>query len=273
MNIQTFLYNENFYKKLALTVAIIRLTPSHLSPKDYTIQLQNIFRRNQINESIQYEQVLLDIRSLRKSISIKIPTKTFDLLEYYADFLQTLFTRSTEFNIEIQTMIIETIERVFELIKENFFHEKYQTILKKLIYIILNYDIISNIQKHSIQHIRDFIDLVLIYINQSTMNTTAQIFIEQIGIYNSYFLLVFERILAELIIYLNQSNSNSTYGFILVNILEKIVEFNDSNTLEQILNNQSVRQQFHALLYICLSVNNNDNSLVISLWNIYGRIL
>lgn len=48
----------------------------------------------------------------------------------------------------------------------------------------------------------------------------------------------------------------------------------DNTVLEQILNNDSVRQQFHALLYTCLSVNNNDNiSLIIHLWNIYGRIL
>jgi hypothetical protein len=274
MNIQTFLYNENFYKKLALTISIIRLTPAHLTPKEYTIQLQNILRRNRINESIQYEQILLDIRTLRRSISIKsLPTKTFDLLEYYGNFLQNIFTVSIEFNIEIQTIIIETIDRIFELIKENFFREKYQVVFKRLINIILNYDIIPNIQEHSIQHIRDFIDLLLLYIKQSTMNSIAQIFIEQIGIYHSYFLLVFERILEELFIYLNKSNSNSTYGLILVNLLEKLVTFNDNTTLEQILNNPSVRQQFHALLYTCLALNNNDNSLAISIWNIYGRIL
>jgi hypothetical protein len=185
MNVQTFLYNENFYKKLALTTAIIRLTPAHLTPKDYTIQLQNILRRNKINEAIQFEQVLLDVRSLRKSVTTKIPTQSFDLLEHHGNFLQNIFRISTEFNIEIQTTIIETIDRIFELIKQNFFQikqEKYEALFKQLIHIILNFDIITNIQKHCIQHIRDFIDLVFMYIKQSTITTNAQMLIEQIGI-------------------------------------------------------------------------------------------
>lgn len=186
MNVQTFLYNENFYKKLALTIAIIRLTPSDLTPKDYTIQLQNNLRRNKINEAIQFEQVLLDVRSFRKSITIKIPTKSFDLLEHHGNFLQNILKISREFNIEIQTIIIETIDRIFELIKENFYQikqEKYETVFKQIINIILNFNIIPNVQKHCVQHIRDFIDLVLMYIKQSTVTTNAQMLIEQIGIY------------------------------------------------------------------------------------------
>jgi hypothetical protein len=185
MNIQTFLYNENFYKKLALTIAIIRLTPSYLTPREYTIQLQNILKQNQIDQSIQYEQVLLDIRSLKKSQSIIIPTKLFDLLEYHGNFLQNIFSISIEFNIEIQTIIIETINRIFELIKENFLEikqQKYEILFKQLINIILNYDIIPNIQSYSIQHIQKLIDLILIYIKQSIITTNAQMLIEQIGI-------------------------------------------------------------------------------------------
>jgi len=94
-----------------------------------------------------------------------------------------------------------------------------------------------------------------------------------LGCHPSYFLLVFERILGELFVYVDKLNSNSTYALILVNILQKLITSNDSTILEQILNNNSVRQQFHALLYTCLSVNNNDISFVIHLWNIYGRIL
>jgi len=185
MNIQTFLYNENFYKKLALTISIIRLTPSHLTPKEYTIQLQNILKQNQIDQAIQFEQVLLDIRSLQKSRSIIIPTKSFDLLEYYKNFLQNIFSISIEFNIEIQIIIIETIDRIFQLIKNNFLQikqQKYEILFKRLINIILNYDIIPNIQSYSIQHIQKLIDLILIYIKQSIITTNAQMLIEQIGI-------------------------------------------------------------------------------------------
>jgi hypothetical protein len=181
MNIQTFLYNENFYKKLALTIAIIRSTPTHLTPREYTIELQNILRRNRINQSIQFEQILLDLHSLRKSKTIQIPTKSFHLIESHSNFLQNIFARSIEFNLEIQTIVIETIQRIFELIKENFKQQKYETVIKQSINIILNFDIIPNIQKHSIEQIRNFLDLILIYIKQSANTTNAQMLIEQIG--------------------------------------------------------------------------------------------
>ncbi|CAF1177075.1 unnamed protein product [Adineta steineri] len=276
MNVQTFLYNENFYKKLALTIAIIRLTPSHLTPKDYTIYLQNNLRKTKINETIQYEQTLLDVHFLRKSLSIIIPTKSFDLLEHHGKFLQHILTISTEFNFDIQTIIIESIDHIFQLIKENFRQikqEKYEALFKQLITIILNFHIIPNIQQHSIEHIRNFINLILMYIQDTTITTNAQILIEQIGCHPSYFLLVFERILIELFANVDKINSNSTYSLILINILQKLVTLNDNTTLEQILNNESVRQQFHALLYTCLSKNNIDISLIVCLWNIYGRII
>ncbi|CAF2409318.1 unnamed protein product [Rotaria sp. Silwood2] len=207
---------------------------------------------------------------------MKIPRKSFHILEQYGNFLQKIFTLSTEFNIEIQTIIIETIDRIFDLIKENFFQikqNKYQVLFKQLIHTILNYDIIPNIQKHSIQYLRQFLHLLFIHIKQPTMTTNVQLLIEQIGCHQSYFLLVFERILIELLVYFDKSDSNSAYILILMNILEKLISSNDSTTLEQILNNESVRQQFHALLYTCLSSNKNEISLIISLWNIYGRIL
>jgi hypothetical protein len=103
--------------------------------------------------------------------------------------------------------------------------------------------------------------------------SSRDLFLLILGSYQSYFLLIFERILAELLVNYDKLNSHSTYGLILVNILQKLVSSNDSNTLEQILNTESVRQQFHALLYTCLCLNNNDIPLVIRLWNIYGRIL
>ncbi|CAF3567772.1 unnamed protein product [Rotaria socialis] len=277
MNAQTFVYNENFYKKLALTIAIIRATPSHMTPREYTIQLQNILRQNKIRQASQYEQVLLDVRSLRKSLAIKIPIKCFDLLEYHKNFLQNIFIVSTEFHIEIQIIIIETIDRIFQLIKENFFRiqqEKFDAVIKQTINTVLTFDIVPNIQQHSIQHIRQFIDLILMHLKQSTAITNAQAFIEQIGCCQSYFLVVFERILAELLVYFDKTDFDSTYGLILVDILQKLISSNGSTTVQQVLDNESIRQQFHELLYTCLAFNNNDNSsLVIYLWNIYGRIL
>ncbi|UJR09985.1 hypothetical protein I4U23_014209 [Adineta vaga] len=136
-------------------MAIIRLTPSHLTPRDFTIHLQNTLRRNKINEAIQFEQVLVDICSLRKSSrSMIIPKNAFDLLEHHGNFLQNVFTQSTDFNIELQTLIIETMDRIFELMKENLLRikeEKYEILFKQLIGIIINYDIVPNIQKSSIQ--------------------------------------------------------------------------------------------------------------------------
>ena len=276
MNIQTFLCNENFYKKLALTVAIIRSTPTHLTPREYTIELQNILRRNKINQSIQFEQILSDLQSFRKSKSIIIPTKSFDLIESHSNFLQTIFTQSIDLNLEIQSIVIETIQRIFELIKENFSlikQQKYETLFKQSINIILNYDIIPNIHKHSIEHIRNFLDLIFTYIKQSTNANSAQMLIEQIGYRPSNFLLVFERLIAELFDYFDKTNTNPSYASTLIDILQKLVTTHDQTILEQILNNDSVRQQYHTLLYTCLSMNHNNLPLIIHLWNIYGRIL
>ncbi|CAM2717225.1 unnamed protein product [Rotaria socialis] len=230
MNAQTFVYNENFYKKLALTIAIIRATPSHMTPREYTIQLQNILRQNKIRQASQYEQVLLDVRSLRKSLAIKIPIKCFDLLEYHKNFLQNIFIVSTEFHIEIQIIIIETIDRIFQLIKENFFRiqqEKFDAVIKQTINTVLTFDIVPNIQQHSIQHIRQFIDLILMHLKQSTAITNAQALIEQI--------VVFERILAELLVYFDKTDFDSTYGLILVDILQKLISSNGSTTVQQLL--------------------------------------
>lgn len=77
----------------------------------------------------------------------------------------------------------------------------------------------------------------------------------------------------ELSAYFEQSKPKLTYASILINILQKLVVNHDPTTLEQILNNPSVRQQLHALLYTCLSASHNDTSLMIHLWNIYGRIV
>ncbi len=94
-----------------------------------------------------------------------------------------------------------------------------------------------------------------------------------LGFRPSNFLLVFERLLSELSAYFDKTNSNLSYASILINILQKLVISHDQTILEQILNNDSVRQQYHALLYKCLSLNHNDLPLIIHLWNIYGRIL
>lgn len=190
MNIQTFVYNESFYRKLAFTIAIIRCTPSHMTPKEYTIQLQNNFRQKKTNENLQYEQIVLDIHSRRKSISINIPNNCFDLLEHYENFLQNIFIISIEFNLEIQILIIETIDRIFQLLKQNLFriqYEKFDILFKQIIHTILNFDSIPNIQTHCIQQIRKFIELILIYIKRSTMVKNMQIILEQIGIYSLFF--------------------------------------------------------------------------------------
>ena len=188
MNVQTFLCNENLYRKLALTLAIIRLTPSHLNPRDFTIQLQNNLRRKRNNDEIQFEQVLVDICLLRKSTrAIRIPTHVLDLLDHHGRFLQNVFTHSVDLNIELQTLIMETIDRLFELMKQNLLRiqdETYEIMFKQLITMIASYSVIPNIQKHCIQHIQDFIRLIMLYIKQSKIITTSgQLLIEQIGIY------------------------------------------------------------------------------------------
>lgn len=185
MNVQTFFHNENFYQKLALTMAIIRQTPPHSTPRDYTRHLQSVLRRNQVNEAIQLEQVLVDVCSLRKSTPpTVVPIDPFDLLEQHAKFLQHIDSSSLDFNIEVQTLIIETIERMFELIKENLGRvkeEKCELLFKQAIGVILNFDIVANIQKHCVQHVRTLIGLIFTSLKQSTNDAHVQTLIEHIG--------------------------------------------------------------------------------------------
>ncbi|CAF0911545.1 unnamed protein product [Adineta ricciae] len=254
--------------KLALTLAIIRLTPSHLTPKDFTIQLQNNLRRKRNNDAIQFEQVLVDVCSLRKSTrAIRIPTHVLDLLDHHGRFLQNVFTHSVDLNIELQTLIMETIDRIFELMKQNLLRiqdETYEIMFRQLITMIASYSVIPNIQKHFKNYNqRSATHRTNRYLSMN-MDHSCQ---------SSYFLLVFEQILIELFALFHHANLDAIYASILISIQQKLITTNDSTTLEQILNNESVRQQFHALLYACLAMNNNESSLVVSLWNIYGRIL
>ena len=188
MNIETFLYNENFYRKFCLSLAIIRLTPSNLTPKEYTKHLQNILRQRQIKQSIKYNEIQLKISSLQQTIStsLLISMKYFDLIEYYQNFLQNIFILSIDFNIEIQNIIIETIDRLFILLNNNIYRIKenrFKIQFKQILNTIFNFHMISNIQQHSIQHIRSFIDKLFIYMKQSTIMIHIQTLIEQIGMF------------------------------------------------------------------------------------------
>lgn len=77
----------------------------------------------------------------------------------------------------------------------------------------------------------------------------------------------------ELLLDFDQSTSNSNYMLTLKNILQKLTTNSDRRVVEQILNTDSVREQYHTLLYRCLSTNRKEISLSIDLWNIYGRII
>ena len=85
-----------------------------------------------------------------------------------------------------------------------------------------------------------------------------------LGCHSSYFLLVIERILIELI---KSTRLN------LIHILEKLLSYHDEIILEKIINNDFVRQQFQYLLYQCLSTHKQDSTITIQLWNLYGQIV
>ena len=176
MNIQTFLYNENFYAKLALTLAIIRSTPSHFTPREYVLHLQIIFRRKKNNERLHFELISSELQSLRQSHPITLPTQP---LESHLKFLENLLTKSIDMNMEIQPIILQTLDRIFHLLKTNLFRIKQSS---QAINLILNYDLIPNIQKHSIQHMEQFLPLLLMYIRkQPDATADVQMLIEQIG--------------------------------------------------------------------------------------------
>ena len=187
MNIQTVFYNENFYKNLALTLAIIRSTPNDLTPKEYAIQLQHLVRKKKLNEKCQIEQMTNDLCRLRTNQTAAriLPKHSLDFLEIYGEFLQKMFVHSVEMNIEVQMIVIDTLDRIFDLIKDNLRqilqHNKYELILKQLLTIVFSFHMITNIQQHLIEHIRKFIDLLLFLIKNECLTNKIQIIIEQIG--------------------------------------------------------------------------------------------
>lgn len=187
MNIQTVFYNENFYKKLALTLAIIRSTPNDLTPKEYAIQLQHLVRKKKLNEKCEIEQMTNDLCRLRTNQTAAriLPKHSLDFLEIYGEFLQKMFVHSVEMNIEVQMIVIDTLDRIFDLIKDNLRqilqHNKYELILKQLLTIVFSFHMITNIQQHLIEHIRKFIDLLLFLIKNECLTNKIQIIIEQIG--------------------------------------------------------------------------------------------
>jgi hypothetical protein len=98
-----------------------------------------------------------------------------------------------------------------------------------------------------------------------------------LGSYQAYFLFIFERLINQLLVYFRTSTCSIDSGIILVILVEKLLAANDKHVVQQILHQQTVRLQYHALLYTCLSENSLDNptrlSLIVRLWNLYGRIV
>ena len=189
INIPTFLCNENFYEKLALTFAIIRSTPSHFTPKEFAIQLQNIYRRKKNHERVYFEQISSELHSLRQSHAMVIPSQP---LESHLNFLQILLLHSIDLNIEIQTIVLETIDRIVDFIEKNLARieqSSYQTLFRQAINTILNYHLMPNIHKHLIEHIEQLLRLLLMYMKKQTSATAdMQIFIEQIDMENENFI-------------------------------------------------------------------------------------
>ena len=93
------------------------------------------------------------------------------------------------------------------------------------------------------------------------------------GSHPSYFLLIVDRLLVELRAYVDQATFPSAYGALLVDVLQRLISTADSSRREQILQHDSVREHFHALLYTCLASQQHDHGLAMRLWNIYGRIV
>ena len=170
MNVQTFLYNEHFYEKFALAVAIIRLTPSHLTPKEFSKQVRDTLHRHRTHESMQFARISSEIRSLRTNQSTIIPKSPLDLLEHHARFLQTLSVVSTDMNIECQILIIDTIKRIFLLLEENLAHDNLQNVIQ----LIFSYDIIANIQEQTVHSLHRFLDVALTNMKQSTVPTLVE---------------------------------------------------------------------------------------------------
>jgi hypothetical protein len=184
-HLQSFFYNEYFYRKLALTLAVIRSTPVHLTPRDYAKQCQQFARQHQYRQRKQIEQIRTDIRSYRCRYTLDIPKQSIDLLTYHDDFLGRLSLVADECNIEMQSILIDTIKRVFNIMEENLHRindEHYYTTYRRIIHRIFMFDHIPTVREHSIEYLGRFIDRLLNVVQQSSATGTVhQMLVEYIG--------------------------------------------------------------------------------------------
>lgn len=182
MNLQSFLYNENFYRKLALTIALIRSTPSHLTPREFAKQLQQIVRQRQIDRSKVNEQIRLEVEDLRRFHSIEPIEQSIELIDRHRDFLEILSTMiNEEFSLEMNFILMDTIKRLFELYEEHLdrlCEEKCLLSFKHSFTFITRFDLLSLIQRHSITCLNEFLQHIS---NRLSPIPSIDLFIEHIG--------------------------------------------------------------------------------------------
>ena len=180
MNFQEVLYNEHFYRKLALAVAIIRTAPTNVTPKEFVREIQDKFRRKRINQLIGNEQMKETIRCLSNSVSpVVVPQRSIDLLKIYGTFLEKLSTIHFDLTLEIQSILIDTIQRVIELMKENLHEAKTEEkLFEKLLDLILIYDPLPSIRNQIIEYLTKFVDRIFFSMKRSN---SIEFLLEHIG--------------------------------------------------------------------------------------------
>ena len=278
MNFQSFFYNENFYRKLTLSIALIRLTPSDFTPRQFVVQCQNRVRQREENRSKQIESLRTEISKLRErnpSLPRAHLRRSFDLLEFHRDFLERLVASTNgELNFETQLTLMDTIKRIIDLVEENLqciADEKDFLLVKQCFTLIFRFESFPLFQRHSIECLESFLQ----HLDPLKTWKNLDLLVEHLGQSPAFYLVLVEHVLGRLAVFFDE-DFPTLCGENLLKILEILLKTNDQFLREQILRQESVRSAFETLLYVSLMSNDDDASklsLIVQLWNFYGRLI
>ena len=280
MNFQSFFYNENFYRKLTLSIALIRLTPPDLTPRQFVVQCQKRVRQREENRSKQIESVRTEIAKLRER-NASLPRvnvrRSFDLLEFHRDFLDRLVAKSNgDLNLETQLTLMDTIKRVFDLVEENLDRitdDKDFLLVKQCFTLIFRFEVFPLFQRHSIECLDVFLRQLDKLFAQPKTWKNLDLLVDHLSQSTAFYLVLVEHFLRRLAVFFDE-DLPKLCGENLMKILENLLKTNDEFLRDQILRQESVRSAFETLLYASLvSTDASKLSLIVQLWNFYGRLI
>lgn len=194
MNFRSFFYNENFYRKVNLSIALIRLTPSDLTPRQFVVQIQKLVRQRQENRSKQIERIENEIKKFSRDKFSTFSSRPIDLLEFHRNFLEQIFiSNDDEMKIEVQLTLVESFQRIFVLIRENLEKiddEKVFLLFKQIFSLIFRFaSTFPLFQRVSIEFLDDFLREIFEKFSRGKILKNVDLLVEHFGQIDVFFLL------------------------------------------------------------------------------------